>query len=188
VKKATSSAIRDAEINITLHRLTLVACAFLPLCFATSFFGMNIKEMNTGTVHVGYFVLVAILSACFAILLSLSLGPVDSFWNATKDDYRTRHNISKDKMVSRFYVCQDWVWRHSEICKDAGVRYDEKWRLVYDEYKSWSYPKRAIWQIKIHFVVIVGAIFGYWAKKARWVFRRPAPQKKEEDSESSMSA
>lgn len=62
---------------INLHRLTLVAFVFIPLNFATSFFGMNVQQLGTGNIHIGFFFLTAILAGCLGVLLATSVKPVE---------------------------------------------------------------------------------------------------------------
>ena len=50
---------------------------FIPLSFATSFFGMNVQQLVTGPMHIGYFVLTAFLSGVIALFLSASMKPVE---------------------------------------------------------------------------------------------------------------
>ena len=58
-------------------RLTLIAFIFIPLNFATSFFGMNVKQLGTGGTHVGFFILTAALAGGLSVLLSISVKPVE---------------------------------------------------------------------------------------------------------------
>ena len=71
----------DAPVLISSrYRLTLVAFIFIPLSFTTSFFGMNIEQLGTGTTHIKFFFLLAILAGGIALLLSLCLKPGGSIW------------------------------------------------------------------------------------------------------------
>lgn len=58
-------------------RLTLVAFVFIPLNFATSFFGMNVQQLGSGSINIGYFFLAAALISGFATLLSSIVKPLE---------------------------------------------------------------------------------------------------------------
>ena len=63
--------------RLTHSRLTLVAFIFIPLNFATSFFGMNVEQLGTGSMNIGYFFLAATLIGGFAALLSFLVKPLE---------------------------------------------------------------------------------------------------------------
>ncbi|KAL9600512.1 MAG: hypothetical protein Q9219_003163 [cf. Caloplaca sp. 3 TL-2023] len=65
--KETRKGLEQAD---AVRRLTLIALIFIPLNFATSFFGMNVQQLQTGSTHIGYFVLTALLTEGLAVLLS----------------------------------------------------------------------------------------------------------------------
>jgi hypothetical protein len=71
-----------------LDRFTLVAIVFIPLSFATSFFGMNLEQLGTGTLHIGYFVLLAVLSGLVAWLLAASIGTAERMWGGPRTGWR----------------------------------------------------------------------------------------------------
>lgn len=57
----------------------MVAFVFIPLSFTSSFFGMNIRELETGSLSIGYFFLLAILSGALCVVLGLYLGRIEGF-------------------------------------------------------------------------------------------------------------
>jgi hypothetical protein len=71
-----------------LDRFTLVGIVFIPLSFATSFFGMNLEQLGTGTLHIGYFVLLAVLSGLVAWLLAASIGAAERMWGRAQNRLR----------------------------------------------------------------------------------------------------
>ena len=77
---------------INLHRLTLVAFVFIPLDFATSFFGMNVQQLGTGDIHIGFFFLTAILAGGRGVLLASSVKPVERALFRARE--RLAHNLS----------------------------------------------------------------------------------------------
>lgn len=66
------NASTDGEL-----RLTLIAFIFIPLNFATSFFGMKVQQLGTGSTNIGYFFLAAVSAGRFAILLSSIVKPLE---------------------------------------------------------------------------------------------------------------
>ena len=63
--EASKRSIQQAD---SVNRLTKLAFAFVPLSFATSFFGMNFKELGTGQLRLWIFV---VATAVLAFLVSL---------------------------------------------------------------------------------------------------------------------
>ena len=57
-----STLEKDDGSLINVYGLTLVAFVFIPLNFATSFFGMNVQQLGTGSVHIGFSFLAAALA------------------------------------------------------------------------------------------------------------------------------
>ena len=53
----------------------MVAFVFIPLTFATSFFGMNVRQLGTGGTDMGYFVLTAVAAGCLSLCLAFGLRP-----------------------------------------------------------------------------------------------------------------
>ncbi|KAL9054977.1 MAG: hypothetical protein Q9162_003832 [Coniocarpon cinnabarinum] len=68
-----SASMRRQGFPLTVG-LTFVSCIFLPLNFATSFFGMNIKQLNGGHLGFNYFVAV-VLVATFVLGVTIALIP-----------------------------------------------------------------------------------------------------------------
>jgi len=65
-------------------RLSMVAFVFIPLSFTTSFFGMNIRELGTGSLSIGYFFLLAVLSGGFCIILGTFLMSMERYLSLIK--------------------------------------------------------------------------------------------------------
>ena len=84
------------------HRLTLVASVFIPLNFATSFCGMNIEQLGTGRLHIGYFFLLAVLAGGSCLILSGSLQPLEALWMEARRQHVLREfKVDDANMVAR---------------------------------------------------------------------------------------
>ena len=89
--------LKDAEKGIEqtrqVHRLSQLAFAFLPLSFASSVFGMNVKELDPAP-SVWKFILVGILLACVSMLLAIwdtAFGPGSQggiLWDITVSKFK----------------------------------------------------------------------------------------------------
>ena len=117
------------------HRLTLVASVFIPLNFATSFCGMNIEQLGTGRLHIGYFFLLAILAGGLYLILSGSLRPLEALWMKARRRHVLREfEVDDANMVARV-TKREVVWgyiRHYlppiQILHNSWE--DVKWDLV----------------------------------------------------------
>ena len=90
---------------------------FIPLSFAASVFGMNVEQLGTGTINLGYFFLVAILSSLLAIILAVNVKPVESFWAKARDRYGEREDKLADDYgwVSKSMIFWSWIRRKSSL-------------------------------------------------------------------------
>lgn len=77
----------DIQSDSGKTRLALVA--FI-LNFATSFFGMNVKQLGTGTIHLGYFFLLAALAGCLVYILSAAVMSIETAWLEARRRYAIR--------------------------------------------------------------------------------------------------
>lgn len=77
---------------MNLHRPTLIAFVFIPLNFATSFFGMNAQQLRTGPIHIGFFV-TAVLVGGLGIVLSTAVNPVE------RALLRARERVARDNYM-----------------------------------------------------------------------------------------
>ena len=100
-----------------LHRLTLVAFVFIPLNFATSFFGMNVQQLGTGRIHIGFSFLTAVLAGGLGVVLSTAVKPVD------RALLSARERIARDNCMDLKWVQRRDVLRHSALGKD-NQRFD----------------------------------------------------------------
>lgn len=73
---------------------------FIPLSFTASVFGMNVEQLGIGTINLGYFFLVALLSSLVAIILAANVKAVERFWAKARDRYGERE----------FQVADDYGW------------------------------------------------------------------------------
>ncbi|KAI9713379.1 MAG: hypothetical protein M1828_001413 [Chrysothrix sp. TS-e1954] len=116
-QEANAAAIEETKKGLvqgeSIRRLTVVAFIFLPLNFSTSFFGMNLKELNTGSTSIGWFVFLAILIGALSFALSVSIASLDSLWLEARRQYRHRYypscvrqldSISKREIVQAYVI------------------------------------------------------------------------------------
>ena len=102
---------------------------FIPLSFAASVFGMNVEQLGTGTINLGYFFLVAILSSLIAIILAVNVKPVERFWAKARDRYGEREFQVKDdySWVSKSMILWGWIRHNSSLAtKIHDLWWDEK--------------------------------------------------------------
>lgn len=92
-----------------LSRLTLVAFLFIPLNFATSFFGMNVQQLGTGSIHIGFFFLTAALAGGLGILLSTSIQPLQ------RRIVRARQDIASNEYMELEEVSKRDILRRSKV-------------------------------------------------------------------------
>ncbi|KAL4935383.1 hypothetical protein BDV06DRAFT_207141 [Aspergillus oleicola] len=77
-------ARRGVEQTDSVRRLSIVAFLFIPLSFTTSFFGMNLRELGTGSLSIGYFFLLAVLSGGLCIVLGTCLISIEKYLSLVK--------------------------------------------------------------------------------------------------------
>lgn len=92
------------------HRLTLVAFVFIPLSFATSFFGMNIEQLGSSGVHIGYFLLLAALAGGLSLALSTSLKPLEAAWNRARRRHALEEYQDDDKDLISSITKRNILW------------------------------------------------------------------------------
>ena len=92
-----------------LHRLTLVAFVFIPLNFATSFFGMNVQQLGTGRIHIGFFFITAVLAGGLGIVLSTAVKPVE------RALLSARERIARENYMDLEWVQRRDILRHSAL-------------------------------------------------------------------------
>lgn len=64
---------------------------FIPLNFATFFLGMNLEQLGTGHISIGYFFLLAFFTGCLALTLSSCLKPFEEGWYKAELRYAKLH-------------------------------------------------------------------------------------------------
>ena len=94
----------DTQSNSGKIRLTVVA--FI-LNSATSFFGMNVKQLGTGTIHLGYFFLLAALGGFLVYIVSAAIMPIEAAWLEAKRRYDNREwednrGVAHDTKLNHF--------------------------------------------------------------------------------------
>ena len=83
--------------------------------FATSFFGMNFKQLGNGTLNIGYFFLTAITTGLTAFLLAASIKPVERFWKRARNNYGEQEFNFRDnyEWVTKSTVV--WWWFRKKV-------------------------------------------------------------------------
>lgn len=71
----------------------MVAFVFIPLNFATSFFGMNLKQLDTGTLNIGWFILFALLSSTICYSMTRMIKPLESFVTRYRDQWQSSREV-----------------------------------------------------------------------------------------------
>jgi phage shock protein PspC (stress-responsive transcriptional regulator) len=94
--------------------LTFVAFVFIPLSFASSFFGMNIKQLDSGTVSIGYFFLLAILSGLLAYIISAFIKPAEEAMSRARERFAERESCddSESMITPRRNL---WGWMRRKV-------------------------------------------------------------------------
>lgn len=65
-------------------RLSLLASIFLPLNFATSFLGMNLRQLNGGSVGIGYFIWVSVIAGVLSGIILITESSLGSQWSRVR--------------------------------------------------------------------------------------------------------
>ena len=90
---------------------------------------MNFEQLGTGTLHIGFFVLVAAISGAVAWALAASITPIEQAWNRARNRYGEREFGSGDDYawVTKTAIVWSWARRHSSLIKKLdGVWYEAK--------------------------------------------------------------
>ena len=98
------------------HRLTLVASVFIPLNFATSFCGMNIEQLGTGRLHIGYFFLLAVLAGGLCLILSGSVRPLEALWMEARRQHVLREFEVDDANIVARVTKRKVIWGYIRHC------------------------------------------------------------------------
>jgi len=112
-----------------LSRLTLVAFVFIPLNFATSFFGMNVQQLGTGSMHIGFFFLTAALAGGLGILLSTIIKPLQVRISRARQDvasseYMELEEVSKRDILRRSKVGHKLINAMTLTDDDGNTRFE----------------------------------------------------------------
>ncbi|MCJ1427623.1 hypothetical protein MMC29_005526 [Sticta canariensis] len=103
--------------------LTLVAFVFIPLSFSSSFFGMNIQQLGTGSIHLGYFFLLSVLAGGLAYTLTAAVKPVEGAWHRARQRFAARE--WQDEIAVDSVTKSDIIWgyarRHSPQEMDSKI-------------------------------------------------------------------
>ncbi|KAL5345536.1 hypothetical protein ACLOAV_009286 [Pseudogymnoascus australis] len=113
-QKANEASIEEMKRGLaqtdSVRRLTLVAFVFIPLSFATSFFGMNIEQLGSSGVHIGYFLLLAALAGGLSLALSTSLKPLEAAWNRARRRHALEEYQDDDKDLISSITKRNILW------------------------------------------------------------------------------
>lgn len=117
----------DTFTNKAFSRLTLVAFVFIPLSFSSSFFGMNIQQLGTGSIHLGYFFLLAVLAGGLAYILTAAVKPVEAAWLRARQRYAAHEwqDESAVDSITKSDIFWGYARRHSRVT-----------RMIYEYWKA----------------------------------------------------
>jgi hypothetical protein len=109
-------------------RLTFVAFIFIPLSFSSGFFGMNVKQLGTGTVSLEYFFLLAFVTGLLAYILSACLKPSEEALSKARHKYGAREFYDDSESlvdgISWSTLMWDWAKRRTQFLK----AFDQAWQ------------------------------------------------------------
>ncbi|KAL9086136.1 MAG: hypothetical protein Q9159_004316 [Coniocarpon cinnabarinum] len=121
---ASSAATRQARQSLqetsSTRRLGVIACIFLPLNFATSFLGMNLKQFNGGSIGLGWFFTLALVAGMLCALIIYVNPSVETAWqqarvNAAHDEgwYEEEqyYNVSPVRVVQLYAQAAFKRWK-----------------------------------------------------------------------------
>ncbi|KAG4436668.1 hypothetical protein IFR05_007847 [Cadophora sp. M221] len=139
-----NQAIKESKKNLQLadsvRRLAVIGVVFIPLSYATSFFGMNLEKLGTGTIHLGFFFLLAVLCSALAFVLAALITPIEEAWMRARKRYKIRE-FQDDidyEWVTKSMIFWAWVRRHSTIATalhNAWFEESEKFMAEGDIYE-----------------------------------------------------
>ena len=89
---------------------------FIPLSFATSFFGMNIDQLGSGGVHIGYFFLLAALAGGLSFALSTTLKPLEAAWDRARRLHALGNGRTPHGVLIRRTRKRDIFWAFVRRC------------------------------------------------------------------------
>jgi hypothetical protein len=128
-------------------RLTIAAFVFIPMNFATSFFGMNMKQLKND-IELGYFFLLAGISCLVAWIIAATVKRCQEFARTAHRNYRLGKLGPQDPGDPRFHVpfsrilvkmfrkryfgatghCENEYWKRLKKIKLRWTR--EKWEVA----------------------------------------------------------
>lgn len=77
---------------------------------------MNLEQLHTGTVHIGYFFLLAIVSGILGYILMAIVQPLERFWITERRKYGVRYHDDDDlKDVPKKVIIWGWFRRHGGL-------------------------------------------------------------------------
>lgn len=75
---------------------------------------MNVRQLHTGIVDLGYFFLLAFISGLLGYILMRTVEPVETFWKEWRDEYCSRHgNRIPREEVTKTMIIRDWLSRRT---------------------------------------------------------------------------
>ncbi|KAH0539016.1 hypothetical protein FGG08_004410 [Glutinoglossum americanum] len=135
-QRANSAAMEETKRGIaqadSVRRLALVAFVFIPLNFATSFFGMNFEQLGTGTLNIGYFFLLAALAGGLSLALSTTLKPIEAAWLQARYRFALREYQDNDKELVASITKRQIIWAFVR-------RHFPPARMVYESWEDAKY-------------------------------------------------
>lgn len=120
---------------------------------------MNVAQLHTGSVNIGYFFLLVILAAAFTYILTRSVQPTEAFWKKASRSYALNEYEDEDGYDGYAMHTIIWGWfrhRYGVFQKFHAALSKAKLRIgeaIYGEDNDDAYQLfawRAIWWIFRH--------------------------------------
>lgn len=112
---------------------------------------MNLEQLGTGTIHLGYFFLLAALCSALAFVLAACITPIEQAWMRARKRYYIREfqeNVGYE-WVTKSMIFWAWVRRHSTVATALHDVWSEESEKLLDERSTYE-PKEID-----HFKIIV---------------------------------
>lgn len=88
---------------------------------------MNIRQLGTGSTHLGYFFLLAFLAGGLAYILTAAVKPMEAAWLRVRQRYAARE--WQDESVVESITKSDIFWGYAR-------RHSRMTRMIYEYWKT----------------------------------------------------
>ncbi|KAM3428746.1 hypothetical protein MY4824_008657 [Beauveria thailandica] len=134
-RQALMETKKSLEQADAVRRITIVGIVFIPLSFATSFFGMNFEQLGAGTLHIGFFFLLAAIAGLAAWALAASIEPTERLWTRARNRLGEREYPFLDDYtwVTKTMIVWSWMCRKSLLARTMDRLWQEEKGNLMDE-------------------------------------------------------